>query len=299
MAEVTVPLDVPKNMRKIFLKNYNDVTHKSGRLMLFAGDQKIEHLNSDFYGKGIHADNADPEHLFRIAAHANIGAFATQLGLIARYGMDYHTVNYIVKLNSKTNLVPLNQREPHSELLTDVEQVAEFRKNSGLKIRGVGFTLYLGSEFESQMLADAAQIIYEAHHHGLVAILWIYPRGKAIKNGRDPHLIAGATGVAACLGADFVKVSYPSAKNQKEAFKEAVSAAGKTKVICAGGKSVNVKSFFSTLRDQIDAGAGGNATARNIHQKGLTDAIRMCNAIYAITVKHATPTQALDIYHNR
>ena len=39
--------------------------------MLFAGDQKVEHLNSDFYGEGIHNDDGDPEHLFKIAAGAN------------------------------------------------------------------------------------------------------------------------------------------------------------------------------------------------------------------------------------
>jgi fructose-bisphosphate aldolase/6-deoxy-5-ketofructose 1-phosphate synthase len=75
------------------------MTKGSGRLMLFAGDQKVEHLNNDFYGEGIHPDDADPEHLFRIAAEAKIGVFATQLGLIARYGMDYPHVPYLVKLN--------------------------------------------------------------------------------------------------------------------------------------------------------------------------------------------------------
>jgi DhnA family fructose-bisphosphate aldolase class Ia len=37
----------------------------------------------------------------RIASRAQIGVFATQLGLIARYGMDYPEVLYLVKLNSK------------------------------------------------------------------------------------------------------------------------------------------------------------------------------------------------------
>ena len=73
--------------------------------MLFAGDQKAEHLNDDFFGRGIGPQDNDPEHLFRIASQANIGVFAAQLGLIARFGMDYPNVPYLVKLNSKTNLV--------------------------------------------------------------------------------------------------------------------------------------------------------------------------------------------------
>ncbi len=292
--EVIVPLEVPKNMRMKYIENYNDITKRSGRLMLFAGDQKIEHLNSDFYGEGIHPDDSDPEHLFRIASKAKIGVFATQLGLIARYGMDYPNVQYLVKLNSKTNLVKTDQKDPYSEQLVDVSQVIDFRKNSGLKILGVGYTIYLGSEYEPRMLRKASQIVYEAHQRGLIVVLWIYPRGKAVKDERDPHLIAGATGVAACLGADFVKVNYPekTGSDSKEIFKEAIRAAGRTKVICAGGASTDIKKFLKTLHDQIESGAAGNATGRNVHQKGLDEAVRMSNAIYAITVENASVEKA-------
>ncbi|MCJ7496992.1 MAG: aldolase, partial [candidate division Zixibacteria bacterium] len=99
---IIVPLDVPKVVREKYLENYLSITKESGRLMLFAGDQKVEHLNDDFYGGGSHIDDNEPEHLFRIASQANIGVFATQLGLIARYGTDYAHVPYLVKLNSKT-----------------------------------------------------------------------------------------------------------------------------------------------------------------------------------------------------
>jgi DhnA family fructose-bisphosphate aldolase class Ia len=297
-SEIIVPLDVPKRVRENYVTNYFNATSGSGRLMLFAGDQKIEHLNADFFGEGIHLDDSNPEHLFKIANKANIGIFATQLGLIARYGMHYRKVPFLVKLNSKTNLIKKNQKDPYSEQLIDVSQVVEFQKNSGLRILGVGYTLYLGSEYEPDMLRKASQIICEAHRHGLIAVLWIYPRGKGVNDERDPHLIAGATGVGACLGADFVKVNYPKqeGKESKEIFKEAVISAGRTKVICAGGPSTNVKVFLQELHDQIESGASGNATGRNIHQKGLEEAIRMCNAIFAITIKNATVEDAYSRY---
>lgn len=207
--DVIVPLDVPKAMRETYVNNYMEITRGTGRLMLFAGDQKVEHLNDDFYGEGVPEDDADPEHLFRIASQAKIGVFATQLGLMARYGMDYRNVPYLVKVNSKTNLVETAQADPFSNLWYDVEQVVDFKENSGLNILGVGYTIYLGSEFEAEMLVQAAQIIYDAHQHGMMSVLWIYPRGTAVKDEKDPHLIAGATGVGACLGTDFVKVNYP------------------------------------------------------------------------------------------
>jgi len=49
---ISVPLDVPQDVKGTYIFNYQEITHKSGRLMLFAGDQKIEHLNDDFYGEG-------------------------------------------------------------------------------------------------------------------------------------------------------------------------------------------------------------------------------------------------------
>ncbi len=294
-----VPLDVPKAKREAYLKNYMEITRESGKLMLFAGDQKVEHLNDDFYGEGIPEDDANPEHLFEIASKAKIGVFATQRGLIARYGMDYKNVSYLVKLNSKTNLVKTSQADPFSNLWYDVDQVVQFKENSGLNILAVGYTVYPGSEFEAEMLVQAAQVVYDAHQHGMVSVLWIYPRGVTVKDEKDPHLIAGATGVGACLGTDFVKVNYPEKEGAKpaEVFKEAIKAAGRAKVVCAGGASDPVGDFLRKLHDQIHiSGAMGSATGRNIHQKPLDEAIRMCNAIYAVTIEDATVEEALKIY---
>jgi fructose-bisphosphate aldolase/6-deoxy-5-ketofructose 1-phosphate synthase len=299
--DIKIPLDVPQGARETYINNYMKITSNSGNMMLFAGDQKVEHLNDDFFGEGVPADDNDPEHLFKIAANSKIGVFATQLGLIARYGMDYADVPYLVKVNSKSYLVKTKQDDPYSGQWYDMEQVAQFRDNSGLNILGIGYTIYLGSKYEAEMFHQAAQLIYEAHQYGMITVLWIYPRGEAVANEKDPHLIAGATGVGACLNADFVKVNYPKAEGMptEEAFKEAVLAAGRTKVVCAGGSSDDPKSFLEKLYAQIHvSGACGNATGRNVHQKSLDEAVRMCNAIYAITVEDASVEDALKIYNN-
>ena len=299
---IRAPLDVPREMRTEYVRNLFNITRGSGRLMLFAGDQKIEHLNDDFYGPGISTEDNNPEHVFRIASSAEIGCFATQMGLIARYGEDYPRVNYLVKLNSKTNAVKTEQAEPLSGAFYSIAQVDEFRKHSALNIPAVGYTIYAGSEHEVKMLREAAQIIYGAHKRGMIAVVWIYPRGAAVKDEHDPHLIAGAAGLGCSLGSDFVKVNYPKKDgvDSKETFKEAVQAAGRCKVLCAGGSSVDVKYFLERLWAQIFiSGAGGNATGRNIHQKPLNEAILMCNAISAIVVNWACAEEALAIYDGR
>lgn len=297
--DIRVPLTVPPEGRGRYLESYRAITHGTGRLMLFAGDQKVEHLNDDFYGPGIAPEDGDPEHLFRIASEGRIGAFATQVGLIARYGMDYPDIPYVVKLNSRTNLISTSQADPRSLLWTDVKQVAELAERAGIRILGVGYTVYLGSEHEADMLREACQVVLSAHHRGMVAVLWMYPRGRAVSDEGDPHLIAGAAGVGASLGADFVKVNYPAGPgiSPAEALREAVRAAGRTKVICAGGKSIDAGAFLQRLHDQIHiSGAAGNATGRNIHQRPLDEAVRLCNAIYAITVENSGVDEAIEIY---
>jgi fructose-bisphosphate aldolase / 6-deoxy-5-ketofructose 1-phosphate synthase len=300
--DIKVPADVPADKKQTYTDNLLLATQNSGRLMLFAGDQKIEHLNDDFYGEGVSPEDNDPEHMFKIASQARVGVFASQLGLLARYGMDYPNTPYLVKMNSKSHLVKTSQKDPVSSKWFDIEQVEEFRKNSGLKIVGIGYTIYLGSEFESQMLAEAAKIIYDAHKVGMITVLWIYPRGKAVVDEKDSHLIAGAAGTAAILGTDFVKVNAPKKEGMSsaEALKEAVGTAGRTKLICAGGGSTDVTKFLQGLYDQIHvAGAAGNATGRNIHQKPLNEAIRFCNAISALTIDDKSVDEALSIYNGQ
>ena len=130
-------------------------------------------------------------------------------------------------------------------------------------------------------------------------MVWAYPRGRAVTNELDPHLVAGVAGMAACLGTDFVKVNFPELKEGATAavFKEAVLAAGRTKVICAGGKETSADEFLTLLHDQIHiGGAAGNATGRNIHMRPLDEAVRFCNAISAITLDDASVADALKVY---
>lgn len=292
---ILAPLTVPQKSKKIYLKNYLTATKNTGRLFLFAGDQKIEHLNQDFYGPNISIQNATPKHMFEIASKGKVGAFATQLGLIARYGQDYPNIKYVIKLNAKSNIIPTDQKDPISLAITTVDEVVEFQKNSKLDIVGVGYTVYLGSEHEAIMLSQAAQIVYQAHKHGLLAILWIYPRGKYVKKQNTAEIIAGAAGVGACLGADFIKVNPPEAQNTSqntslmgELLKQATLAAGRSGVICSGGAKEDAGILLEVLHQQIHVGgAVGTAIGRNLHQRDLNTALKLSKAISAIIFDNA------------
>ena len=227
---------------------------------------------------------------------------AGQRGLIAQYAADHPNINYLVKMNSKTNLVKTAQEDPDSPQLYDLEAVLAMRDN-GVNIVGLGYTIYLGSEYESTMLAEAGELIAAAHANGLLVVLWIYPRGKAVTAEKDPDLIAGAAGVALCLGADFVKVNPPKPEGDDkrtpaEALKVASMAAGRTGLVCAGGSTVDAETFLTQLHDQIHVGgADGNATGRNIHQRSLDEAVRLTKAISAITLADYTVADALKVFN--
>src|SRR5450759_2315628 len=225
--QVRVPADVSASARDLYIDNYLKATRNTGRLMLFACDQKIEHLNDDFSGEGIDAQDNQPEHLFKIGSQGVCGILAGQRGLIAQYAADYPKINYLVKLNSKTHMVKTSQE--------------------------------------------------------------------------DPHLIAGAAGLACCIGADFVKVNPPKKSDDAssaERLKEACSAAGRTGLVCAGGSTVEADVFLTQLWEQIHVGgATGNATGRNIHQRSLDEAVRLTKAISAITLGDWSVADALAVFN--
>ncbi|MCK5632843.1 aldolase [bacterium] len=282
-TNIIIPADVGQSEQQEFIQNYQAITKKTDNLFLFAGDQKIEHLNKDFIAEGMPPEINNPQHLFEIASKGTIGAFATQLGLISRYGRAYPNINYIAKLNSKTNIIPTELQDPKSELLWSVEDAVDLKVNAKLPIRGIGFTVYLGSKYEADMLMQAAQAVHRAHQFGLVAVLWMYPRGKNVKNEKDENIIAGAAGVAACLGADFAKINVPEGQDSKtraQKLQQAVAAAGNTKIICSGGKKRDKSAFLQELQEQLTiAGTSGCATGRNIFQKPLEQAVSMTNDI--------------------
>lgn len=292
------PLGIPVDSAKRWTENYHLATQESGRLFLMAGDQKVEHLNDDFVGAGVAADDADPEHLFRIASAAPVGCFAAQMGLISHYGRDYPEIPYLLKLNSKTHLVKTAEQDPLSSQWQRMSQVQDFVRHSGLKVVGVGYTIYPGSAYEAQMFSEAARLIQDAHNMGLLAVIWAYPRGKAVgKREQDPHLIAGAAGLVACLGADFAKVNPPlddQGGMDARLLGEAVAAAGRTQVICAGGSETDAKTFLQRLHEQIHlGGTQGCATGRNVHQRSQADAIGFCRAIHAMVVHNQDVEEAV------
>lgn len=305
--EAYIPADVPDELVDTFLQNLKNATCDTGRMNLFACDQKIEHLNDDFYdgGQQIPATSNDPQHLFEVGARAHaqgtIGVLAGQYGLISRYARDFPDTPYLIKMNSKSHMVKVSQRDPVSMAMCDMDDVSNLILN-GVNVVGIGYTIYVGSEFESDMLSEAAMLIAEAHQRGLIAVTWIYPRGGGVPDEKDAQLISGAAGVACAIGADFTKVNYPAefeGMSKPESLAVAVEAAGRTGLICSGGGSLPPRDFLQRLWEQVNiSGVRGAATGRNIHQKPTDSAVRMVAACHSIICAGADVDTALALFEN-
>ncbi|KKS92825.1 MAG: Fructose-bisphosphate aldolase (Class I) [Candidatus Collierbacteria bacterium GW2011_GWB1_44_6] len=235
----------------------NSIIEKNGRVMLLAYDQGFEHGPVDFDEK-----NVDPSYIMQIAKNGFFTGVVFQEGVAARYYEKESNVPLIVKLNGKTSY---QGEEPLSLQLCSVE------KASSLGAVGVGYTIYVGSEHEEQMLVEFSRIEDEAHARGMTVIAWMYPRGKKVaghESERDTVAYGARLGLE--LNADYVKVPYTG---DIESFNWVVRAAGKTGVLAQGGKKVDWENLDQEIEGVMAAGARGIAIGRNVWQDPNPDEV--------------------------
>ncbi len=238
---------------------------REGKSMLLAYDQGLEHGPS----KDFDDRNIDPSFIMETAAKGKFCGVVFQKGVAEKYYDG--KVPLIVKVNGKTSLP---QGEPISKQVCSVEHAVS------LGAKAVGYTIYLGSAFEAEMLAEFGRIQEVAHHRGVAAIAWIYPRGAAVQNDTSKEIVAYAARTGLELGADAVKIKYTG---DSASFSWAVKSAGKTRVFMSGGpKAPTDEAFLLQVRGVMDAGATGLAVGRNVwqHKEPLEMAERLRKIIF-------------------
>lgn len=223
-----------------------------GKALFLAYDQGLEHgPSSDF-----NDENVDPLYILDIAKRGKFNAIVFQKGIAEKYFSEIKRsrVPLILKLNGKTSLY---KGEPIARQLCSVSEALD------LGASAVGYTIYIGSEHEGEMMAEFEKIEQEAHKHGLPVVAWIYPRGASIKEDANREMISYAARTGLEIGADIVKIKYGS--NAAD-LKWAVQSAGRCKVVVAGGMKTNESDFLQHAKDIIQAGAAGLAVGRNVWQ---------------------------------
>jgi fructose-bisphosphate aldolase, class I len=243
---------VEKNIKKLL---------KKGHSVMLAYDHGLEHGPSDFT-----SDSIDPKGIIEIAKKAKLSAIILQKGTAEKYYSKNSKIPLIIKLNGKTKLF---NGEPISRQMCSVGEAKK------LGAVAVGYTIYLGSEHETEMLQEFGKIQEEAHSLGIPVIAWMYPRGKSIKKVTN-EIIEYAARVGLEIGADFVKIKFTN----KEHFKKVVKEAGKCRVLALGGDKVSEEELLKEIKDIKDSGACGLAIGRNIWQS--KEPIKIANKIKKI-----------------
>lgn len=186
--------------------------------LVLAYDHGLEHGPIDFNEKSI-----DPGYILDLSKEFD--AVVLQKGIAEKYYNNQ--TELIVKLNGKK------------------AQLCSLDEAYGLGAKAVGYTVYLGTQQEKEMLEELAEIEEKSE---VPVIGWMY--------GKIDSAYAARIGLE--LGLEAVKIKYD--KN----IALAVKAAGKTKVLVSGGKKQ--RDFLKMAEKVMGAGVQGMIVGRNIWQ---------------------------------
>lgn len=239
---------------------------RHGRGLLLAYDQGFEHGPADFDAK-----NVDPAYILDIARQSQVfTGIILQKGIAERYyprgqgsevrGQD-NIPPLIVKLNGKTAFH--SGEEPFAPLFCTVDEAIQ------LGAAAVGYTVYVGSEYEPKMTRTLGDIVRDCNRRRIPTIAWMYLHGKHIGDPHDRQKLAYAARLGLELGADAVKLQFTLGDNENQDIKDLgwiVQNAGKSKVFISGGQKMSDEEALQ-LTKVVKAAAAGLALGRNIWQR--------------------------------
>ncbi len=222
---------------------------KGGKAFYLAYDQGFEHGPQEF-----DETNVDPLEIINIAKRGGYNGLIVHKGIADKYHKEIKAskVPLILKLNGKTNLTG---GEPLSRAICSVSEAIS------LGAKAVGYTVYVGSKHESIMLKEFEDILREAHKEKVPVIAWVYPRGKVVNDKSPRELMAYAARIGLEIDADLIKIKGDGVISD---LSWAVQAAGRAKVVFAGGEKTTEKEFISNTKKVVASGAFGVAVGRNI-----------------------------------
>jgi class I fructose-bisphosphate aldolase len=268
----------------------------TGRLVILPVDQGFEHGPARSFA--VNPSAYDPHYHFRLAIDAGCNAYAAPLGFLEQGAAEFAgEVPLILKMNNHDVLH--DEKDPLSAVTASVQDALR------LGCVGVGFTIYPGSAAAQTMYQQCRQMIAEAKAHGLVAVVWSYPRGSDISKAGETavDVVAYAAQIAAQLGAHVIKVKPPTEHIEQAEARKAYERArvpiatlaervrhvvqsafdGKRIVIFSGGATKeNDEAIFEECRAIRDGGGFGSIIGRNSFQRPREHALRFLETVMQI-----------------
>ena len=274
----------------------------TGYVSILPVDQGIEHSAGASFAPN--PAYFDPQNIVTLAIDGGCNAVASTLGVLGVVARKYaHRIPFILKLN-------------HNEFLSfpnsyDQIRFASVKQGFDLGARGVGATIYFGSEESKRQIQEVTQMFQQAHELGMFTVLWCYLRNPAFKTKEaDYHTAADLTGQANHLGvtieADIIKQKLPDTnggfdalnfgKTHKKVYSELTTDhpidltryqvancyMGRAGLINSGGASSgdsDLKEAVKTAVINKRAGGMGLISGRKAFQRPVREGIQLLNAI--------------------
>jgi class I fructose-bisphosphate aldolase len=272
----------------------------SGKLVILPVDQGYEHGPARSFASNPAA--YDPPYLYQLALDAGLSGYAAPLGLLEQ-GADTYAgqLPTILKLNSANSLAAEG---------ADQAVTASVKDALRLGCVGIGFTIYPGSDACYDMMEEIRDLSREAKAHGLIAVVWSYPRGGKVSKGAGEtalDIVAYAAHMAALLGANIIKVKPPTDKLDLDAAKKVYEAedidrstmaarirhlmqcafAGKRLVVFSGGEAKDTEGLLNEIRQIRDGGASGSIIGRNSFRRPKAEALDLLDEVIRIYLNEA------------
>ncbi len=267
----------------------------TGKLVILPVDQGFEHGPGRSFAPNPPA--YDPRYHFQLALDAGCNAYAAPLGFLEAGAREFAGELPLILKASNHDLL-MNEKDPNQALTADVHDALR------LGCAAIGFTIYPGSSHRLEMYEMVRAQAEEAKRHGLVVIVWAYPRGSELsKEGETAIDVCGYAAQIACqLGAHIAKVKVPTAHLEQpeakkvyeaqnvpigtlpERIKHVVQCAfdGRRIVIFSGGAEASDDTLLEEVRG-IQAGGGfGSIIGRNSFQRPHDEAVALLGRIIDI-----------------
>ena len=267
----------------------------SGKLVILPVDQGVEHGPARTFIPN--PAGFDPRYHFELAIDAGLSAYAAPLGFLEAGAGDYAgDIPLILKLNNRENLS--SDADPLQAVTGSVESALR------LGCAAIGYTVYPGSLQRVSMYEKLQALTEEAKRHGLVVVVWSYPRGRDISQDGETALdvSAYAAQIAAQLGAHILKVKPPgdfveqdeARKTYEDAGQQTDTLAkriehvihsafdGRRVTIFSGGAAKGTEQVLEEIRGIRDGGGFGSIMGRNAFQRERSEALELLDSVIKV-----------------
>jgi class I fructose-bisphosphate aldolase len=270
----------------------------TGKMVILPVDQGFEHGPARSFAPN--PAGYDPEYHVQLAIDSGCNAYAAPLGFIEAVAHKYAgQIPLILKVNNSDSLAKMPA--PISAVTSSVKEAVR------LGCSAIGYTIYPGSSARNEQYEALRELTEEAKAHGLVVVVWSYPRGEGVsKDGETAIDVAAYAAQIACqLGAHIVKVKPPKihleqAEAKKVYEKQQIpigtlaervrhvvqaSFGGKRIVIFSGGEAKGTDDVLAEVKGLADGGAFGSIMGRNAFQRPKAEAVKLLQDVQDIFAK--------------